>query len=236
MKLLTRNTHKMEVTEGASGTRSVILHLAPVLHNACPFSTSECRELCLNTAGRGQMNSVQLARRRKSDWLHDEPDAFVARLIKEIHSHARCARRDGQALTVRLNGTSDIPWEISHPKIFTEEYVGDVSFYDYTKWPVARRAPIPGTYTLTYSYSGTLGSRRQARRALDAGWPVAVCFSKRTFAQVIEAGQWSMFPSAPVVNGDLSDIRTADGGSIVALEAKGLARRAEDTNFVVTEA
>ena len=54
----------------AFGYKTAILHLAPFTlsgKNVCPKASKECAAACLNTSGRGQMNSVQAARVNKTN-------------------------------------------------------------------------------------------------------------------------------------------------------------------------
>ena len=51
---------------------TAILYLAPARtsgHNVCPLASVGCKASCLNTAGRGQMGSVQLGRINKQNGI-----------------------------------------------------------------------------------------------------------------------------------------------------------------------
>ena len=57
---------------------TAILYLAPAKlsgFNVCPFS-DDCALTCLNTAGRGQMNSVQQGRINKTLWYFKDRATF----------------------------------------------------------------------------------------------------------------------------------------------------------------
>ena len=63
-KLLGSSTYKMEKSSGYNYL-SEILHLAPSNIggvNICANASPLCIDLCLNTSGRGQMNTVQKSR------------------------------------------------------------------------------------------------------------------------------------------------------------------------------
>jgi hypothetical protein len=63
----------------ASVVESVILHLSPSDlsgRNVCPFASAGCRSACLNTSGRGTMDSVQSARLRKTQLLFENKYEF----------------------------------------------------------------------------------------------------------------------------------------------------------------
>ena len=58
------------------GWITALLHLAPYNlsgRNVCPKASAACAEACLNTAGRGQMNSVQAARINKTKYFFSLP-------------------------------------------------------------------------------------------------------------------------------------------------------------------
>ena len=60
------------------GYKTAILHLAPYKlsgKNVCPKASAACAAACLNTSGRGQMNSVQDARINKTNafWPANSP-------------------------------------------------------------------------------------------------------------------------------------------------------------------
>lgn len=214
------------------GVLTGILYLQPSTAgghgNLCPFASPGCIASCLNTAGRGIMTSVQAGRQRKTDLLFQDRAAFYAQLERDIRALVRKAERLGMTPAVRLNGTSDLPWETmrnpSTGRTILETFP-NVQFYDYTK--NARRAIawakgyLPQNYDLTFSRSET--NEREACSVLAYGGRVAIVF--RTIPQE-HAG-------FPCVDGDVSDVRFQDPrGVVVALKAKGRARK-DTTGFVV---
>ena len=233
--LLTIGNPKTEKGNGL-GYLTAILHLAPAtlagVGNLCPWASPGCIAGCLNTAGRGGIikrgettNAIQQARIRRTRWLRSDRDGFVARLRKEIAAHVRRAQRHGLKPAVRLNGTSDIPWERLAPEMFAE--FPDVRFYDYTKAShrmfEQRNPGWPANYSLTFSRSEINGP--EAVSVLRGGGNVAVVFRD---------GLPDNWNGAPVVNGDAHDLRFLDpvGGFVVGLKAKGKARR-DSSGFVV---
>tara|TARA_Y100000015_G_scaffold38438_1_gene41342 strand:+ start:41 stop:298 length:258 start_codon:yes stop_codon:yes gene_type:complete len=65
------------------GFKTAILHLAPYTlsgKNVCPKASAECAAACLNTSGRGQMNSVQKARINKTNLFWTNKNAFLWQL------------------------------------------------------------------------------------------------------------------------------------------------------------
>ena len=62
---------------------TAILYLAPQRtsgFNVCPMASAGCMASCLNTAGRGQMNSVQKGRINKTKWYFLERETFLGSL------------------------------------------------------------------------------------------------------------------------------------------------------------
>jgi len=225
-QLLGIGTDAKTVKGEKKGVLTGIMYLAPYTlsgTNVCAMAElAHCHEGCLNTAGRGQMSNVQMARLRKTRFWQEDPETFLSLLRKEVARVVRKAKRENKTPMIRLNGTSDILWERKAPALFEE--FSDVQFYDYTKIPTRR--DLPKNYHLTFSYSGANERYREFYRpALDNGMNVAVVFRKPEFPET--------FLGLPVVNGDESDIRPFDPqGVIVGLKAKGKAKR-DKSGFVV---
>jgi len=105
------------------------------------------------------------------------------------------------------------------------ELFPDVQFYDYTKIPT--RHSIPDNYDLTFSYSGvkTFLPVYQKAKLNPVFKRFAVVFDKAINIP-------KLFDSMPVMGGDDSDLRFLDGVGIVALYAKGKAKK-DKSGFVV---
>lgn len=181
-------------------------------HNTCRFSTPDCRRGCVSFAGKGELDSVQAGRIRRTTFLVDNPSAFFTLLFHEIE---RAWAKYGRALSVRLNTFSDIPWERVAPELF--ERFPAVTFYDYTKW--ATRADLPPNYTLTYSVSEFTADSSVLLNT-SHGENVAVIFNTKRGQDLPVK-----FMGVRVVDGDESDHRPSDPrGVIVGLRAKGRMR------------
>jgi hypothetical protein len=127
---------------------------------------------------------------------------------------------------VRLNGTTDIRWElikIGDYNIF--ESHPDVQYYDYTKIP-NRKVSDYSNYHLTWSYSAANAKYEEKFwEVIRNGMSVAVVFRKP-----IDMTTWRGYK---VVDGDKDDLRFLDPKqSIVALYAKGRAKK-DTSGFVV---
>jgi hypothetical protein len=242
--LLTPDGYSPKLNKGrARNYASAVLHLAPASlsgRNVCRWSSAGCRAGCLNTAGRGGIlkagettNNIQRARIARTDLFFADRPAFMAQLAGEIARHIRRAVRQGMTPAVRLNGTSDLPYERirmspTDARTIFEVFPG-VQFYDYTK--SAARALThaagqgPANYHLTFSRSES--NALEVGAILAAGGNVAAVFAKALPAE------WN---GSPVVNGDQDDLRFLDpSGVVVGLKAKGRARR-DASGFVVQTA
>ena len=225
------------------GYHTAILHLAPHTvsgRNVCAHATDGCAAACLNTAGRGGigldadgLNAIQAARIRRTRYLRTDRAAFVNMLAKEIKGHIRRAERAGLTPCVRLNGTSDLPWERftfgDARNVFAA--FPDVQFYDYTKYPVDLRDTSIENYHLTFSLAES--NRANAIAAIRSGVNVAAVLRvprNGTLPTTVSFGG----SFRRVIDGDVSDLRFTDAaGSIVGLRAKG--RAITDTSGFVLD-
>ena len=127
-------------------------------YNSCSMAVlAGCIEGCLNTAGRGAMNCVQAARARKAEWFYRDRDGFMRQLIADLKRFVAYCKKRGIQPVIRLNGTTDIRWElitIDGQTVF--ELFPEISYYDYTKIANRNTDHIPN-YHLTWSYSNARG-------------------------------------------------------------------------------
>ena len=228
-RLLALDTNAKTIKGQKVGFLTAILYLTPANAsgvNLCPLAAAAlCAEPCLTSAGRGAMTGVQMARLRKTLYWLQYREEFLAQLHKEIIAAQTKAARMGFVLLVRLNGTSDIRWEIygvpqAHPMI---------QFYDYTK--ITNRI-VPFNYDLTFSYSGVKSFSRFVADAKQKGLRIAAVFRNRAIVDRMLANN-ETFMGLQVVDGDDNDVRHIDPhGVIVALYAKGKAKH-DMSGFVV---
>lgn len=210
---------------------TAIMYLAPadIAHKLmgkkgtfCPKAEkAKCKQACLYSAGRGAFTNVQQARINKSIDFLNNPVAFVDQLKADIVKAQRKADKLNVKLAVRLNGTSDITWEVkgSNGKTLMQEFP-EVQFYDYTKL-VNRK--VPDNYHLTVSYSEA--DLDYAKKALGTENNLAVVFRDKSLPVT--------FKGRKVINGDNTDLRFLDPKKVVVgLYAKGKARK-DDTGFVI---
>ena len=231
MKLLSASNDSKTVKGEKRGYLTGILYLAPASisgTNLCAHASEGCKAACLFTAGRGTFESVYAGRMRKTQWFLEDRESFLTQLNLDIKALKRKAEREGLIPCIRLNGTSDLPWEN-----MVDMAGHGVQFYDYTKNPKRAKdwaaGKMPKNYHVTFSRSEKKDDKFMD--VLIAGGNVAVVFgaekNKRTFDFPTK---WEGFK---VINGDESDLRFLDpSNSIIGLRAKGKAG-ADQSGFVV---
>ena len=233
MKLLTVNGNPKIVKGDKLSDKylSAIMHLSPINTRICPYQDiAKCKEACLNTAGRGGIfkkgestNVIQEARKRKTDLFLNDRDTFMSLLVKDIQAFVRKCERLDKKPCIRLNGTSDIQWELipvdNYANIF--DMFSDVQFYDYTKIPTRKVSSIKN-YHLTWSYSQA--NDKYARLFEQVPYNKAVVF---------HGGLPRLFKGIKVIDGDTTDMRFLDKQNrVVGLKAKGLAKK-DTSGFVI---
>jgi len=156
-------------------------------------------------------------------------------LAGEISAVIRRAEKLGLKPAIRLNGTSDLPWENLAPELFQK--FSDVQFYDYTKsfkraLAYAKRE-LPANYHLTFSLAEN--NATLANLALDAGVNVAAVvagFKSKTIVLPTSTVERKVFDA------DRHDLRFTDRvgrdgrGRVGILTAKGKAKR-DASGFVL---
>ena len=167
---------------------------------------------------------VQNARVRKTKMFFEDRNAFMALLVDDVKTVIRRASKANMIPLIRLNGTSDLPFEnfrvvvdgIGYRNIMSA--FPEVQFYDYTA--IVGRS-VPDNYHLTFSKKEN--NDKDVNKAIDAGMNVAVVFSVLP----------ETYMGLPVISGDETDIRINDlPNVIIGLKAKGNAKR-DKTGFVV---
>jgi len=233
MKLLSYSNVKTIKGEKL-GVKTAILYLAPGSIsgvNLCGFASKGCLKSCIYLQGMGKFSNVQEARIAKTKLFLSDRKAFVEMLKKDIQAHIKRANKEGMTPAVRLNGTSDIGWELEKGedgKNLMESFP-NVQFYDYTKSPIRalkfHLGKLPSNYDLTFSKSE---SNIFQVRELIGRVNVAMVFStKKGEALSME------YMGRKVIDGDESDARFLDEkGTIVGLRAKGTGKN-DSSGFVI---
>ena len=206
-----------------------IVYLVPDV-KLCPMAKlAGCLDGCLNTAGRGAFNSVQAARKAKTDFFYQNRQAFLLSLCADIWTLQNRAKNLGLIPLIRPNGTSDIPFEnlivLNGKNIF--QLFPTVQFYDYTKIPSRNlTGKTCDNYDLTYSFSAITPKPISIKGLTNKhNSRVAVVFQKQSDIP-------STFRTWLVIDGDNTDVRHIEPKNVVvALYAKGKAKR-ENNGFV----
>jgi len=147
-------------------------------------------------------------------------------LIRDIDRLVRRARKLGLMAAVRLNGTTDVKWE-SQPVVINGIKIAnnimqlypDVIFYDYTKWPYAKRPTesLPINYHLTFSRSESNEAQIAENIAHGRNVTVVVDIPSRDKTALIPT-RWREIPT---FDADRSDFRPNDPtGRILILRYK----------------
>jgi hypothetical protein len=245
--ILTDGSHNVKINKSEKyGVYStMILHLAPSTMsgvNVCPHASEGCKKVCLTYSGQGQMykqgkiheSTIHIARVGRTILLKKNPRLFFLKLNAEIAKFlVKCEIR-GTKPAIRMNGTSDLPWEkIIDPttgKSIIDQYP-QIQFYDYTK-NFARLNKTPENYFLNFSRSES--NEDKVILALEQGINVTAVFKKLP----------ETYKGYRVINGDETDLRFLDNkifknntgkGVIVGLSPKGWKAKKDDSGFVITE-
>ena len=205
--------------------------------NLCGDATKGCIKVCLNEAGRGAFSNVQDARVKKTLEFLENPKEFMVKIYKEI---VKLQKKYGNSLVIRLNGTSDLPFEnikvVLEDRYYSNifEAFPNVQFYDYTKNPRRALTNKIGNYYLTFSRAETKLNIEYSRNLLNEGKNVAMVFSKELHEQLVKMGKiFYNNRELNVIDGDETDLRFLDmPNSIIALKAKGKASK-DTSGFVI---
>jgi len=214
----------------ALGVATAVLYLTPsdVISawipkaRTCFDETDACKAHCVYKQGRGAFNNVQKARIRKTKEFFQHRESFLGRLDYDLRRFAEYCAKHKLTAAVRLNGTSDLPFE----SFIEMRKYPTINFYDYTKsYKRAMRfarGEMPSNYDITFSLSES--NYPQAYRLSKRGVKVAVVFAN---------APQTYFGNTPVIDGDASDARFLDpGGAVVGLTPKGSAKN-DKSGFVV---
>ena len=232
--LLTTNNAKTIKGEKL-GYLTYILYMSPFKANSlgknvCSHASKGCIESCLVGSGNGGMfEGVKKGRIAKTDYFLTSRLEFLEQIKTEI-GKALKKHEDKAIVTIRLNGTSDIPFEnfrVFEGKNIFEVYP-QVQFYDYTKNHTRFDKVLPSNYHLTFSKSET--NTDKAFELLSKGVNVAMVFDKTP----------TTYMGFEVINADNDDLRFLDKkGVICGLKYKFMTgkgadnKKAFDSGFAV---
>jgi len=232
-------TENAKTTKGEKlGYNTYIVYMSPDKQNTmgktvCSNSTEGCRTACLFTAGMGIFSNVMTGRLHKTEYFLRHRQNFMLQVAKEIKAGIK--KHGAKNICIRLNGTSDIPYENipvgDHKNIM--EMFPDVQFYDYTKIFSRLKNELPANYHLTFSWAETGFNQAEALLALNLGFNVAAVFAVKDETELP-----TEYNGVQVVNGDEHDLTflhtqpKGNKGVILGLKAKGRAKK-DNTGFVI---
>lgn len=229
MQLLSKEKSNPKIAKGANmGYETAIMHLSPARlsgHEVCASRSKGCTIACLNTSGHGKTNMVQQARMNRTLMFFNDRKAFQEQLIIELG--LLCRRCDKKQIrpACRLNGTSDLVWEVIWPELF--DMFPQIQFYDYTKHYTRCLLgyALPSNYHLTFSRSEKNDTKCDLVLKNGVVNVVAV-FKDKNFPE--------KFRGYPTYSADETDLRFLDpkGLHVGCLYAKGKAKH-DTTGFVL---
>ena len=228
---------KKLLSNGATNTKTAkndiktfILYLAPHTQNSkgitlCRYATIGCIKACLFSAGRGKFTNVQTARTEKANYFVEYKKEFLNHLAKEINTKVKTARRKGEKIAFRLNGTSDIDFVYLLKKHANFDILDtkDVAiYYDYTP-NIARAIRYKNHPLYTVTFSRKENNPVETKIAFNEGINTAVVFNKLP----------KVWMGKKVIDGDKSDLEMVKHKDVIlGLIAKGDAKK-DKTNFVI---
>jgi hypothetical protein len=136
MQLFSISTNAKTVKGEKLGYLTGVLYLAPAMlsgYQVCAMAAvAQCEKACLNKAGLGGVyTSIQKARIAKTKRFFEDRDNFMRDIVKSIRGLIKLSRKQRRVkgrfakayqVLVRLNGTSDIRWELIPVTIDGIEY------------------------------------------------------------------------------------------------------------------
>lgn len=142
-------------------TPSTKIGLAGV--NLCGAESNDCQIACLDDSGRLGQPVGQRAMAARTLYLVFHQELFLRRLLFEIEELYRFSSAFDMKLALRLNGTSDRPWESRKYGQLIQSIQDSfpmVQLYDYTKHFMRATSKYRAhhgisAYHVTFSYSGS---------------------------------------------------------------------------------
>lgn len=226
--LLSKGTSNTKTAKNS--LKTYILYLAPYNQNSkginiCPKASKGCAAACLFTAGRGRFDNVKNARINRTEYYLADKERFCLQLAGELVQINKTAKKRGEQVAIRLNGTSDLDFIY-----LLKKYAGldpfsleKLIYYDYTKiiGKVKKYKDQP-RYILTFSRAED--NHSEAIEALQLGANVSAVFN---------GSLPEYYEGYKVIDGDESDIvMVYNKGAVLGLKAKGQAKK-DNSGFVI---
>jgi hypothetical protein len=202
--------------------------------NVCSSASVECSKNCLFFSGYGAFKFTQESRIKKTKRYFEERNNFMNQLKHEIKLFINKAKRLNLTPCIRLNGTSDLPYENYkfNDGLNIFESFPDLIFYDYTT--INKRmykylnGELPKNYHLTFSRKED--NQLQVIETLKNGGNVSVVFEKYLP---------KVYKGFKVLNGDKNDLRFLDDkNSVIGLiykRSKGDITKIGKNSFIIKQ-
>ena len=225
IKLLNTGGTNSKIAKSQNGTEFKIASLSLYPNNkiCAGAKAADCMRICLKDSGFSEMfDSVNLARKFKTEMYLKEREKFLEKLRKEIKAFILKTNKQGFKAAFRLNTISDIDWvKEGIPQEFPNAF-----WYDYTKIVKTLNTGLKN-YKKIFSYSGTPQYQAQVKEALKTGFPIAVVFRDK-----VPVGKY--FLGREIIDGDKSDLVNVNSfNKICGLKLKGNKNKRQEGAFIV---
>jgi hypothetical protein len=147
-----------KLRKGLGRYRAIGLAMAPWKFagkgNLCGAASAGCINACNGLwSGMNVTPSTRFALiGRARLWMEFRP-LFLRKLREELANFQKLCIRTGRIPAVRLNVSTDLPFERVAPEILAE--FPRIRFYDYTAYSADNRAALPANYQLCHSWKET---------------------------------------------------------------------------------
>ncbi len=253
-RLLSDDSHKA-IMSRSFNYLNAINYMAP--HNSsgfggtlCSNASPGCVGLCLGWfSGQAAMikkelietgvNKVRQSRINKALYFVSDNQAYLEEVAYHVHKAKIKADKLGFKLCIRLNGSTDIPYENLKIKKYNNktiyELFSEIQFVDYTKiFSRLTNKHKPKNLHLTFSRSEI--NEPECIKALNLGFNVAIVFAER-LPKFYKFKDDSIANIKKVYSGVDHDLRFldphSDQGNIIGLLPKGLKAKNDSSGFVV---
>jgi hypothetical protein len=226
-------------TKVTGESRTVVVYMAPSNSikglNTCD-KAGLCRLSCIRYTGHNGIEAsshmkynMHITERRTIAFVQYS-ERFLCEMFKQLDKAVN--KKDDPVAYFRGNGSTDIRWELIIDMVALNRDYG-LKFYDYTKhdYDFRNLSGLEGIYRLCYSLdeNKTFHKSKQIAKYKQAGCSIALAVSLDLHREMFDPEhnqrwlsiqQFCFDDDRPVVNGDLSDNRFLDHGSVVVLKYK----------------
>ena len=225
-----------KLRKGFGRYRAIGLAMAPWKFagkgNLCSNASPGCIDACNGLwAGMNVTPSTRFALIGRARLYMEFRALFLRKLREELRNFEKLCIRTGRIPAVRLNVSTDIPWERVAPDLFAE--FRRIRFYDYTAFSADNRAKLPANYQLCHSWKETtrfdfVEATIRAGRNIVVPFDSAYAPSRKLFGALPETVVFRCRETGreivvSVANGDKHDfrLRQTDGaGKCIGLHGK----------------